>query len=54
MTLGMMTHGIIAVLLSSLSLMLSVVYAECRKQAHYGVCDYAECHYSGYYAERHF
>ncbi len=24
--------------------MLSVIYAECRKQAHYAKCRYAECH----------
>ncbi len=34
---------------SSVSFMLSVNYAECRKQAHY-----AECHYAEYrYAECH-
>jgi hypothetical protein len=26
--------------------MLSVIYAECRKQAHYVVCPHAECHYA--------
>jgi len=26
--------------------MLSVVYAEFRKQAHYGECHYAECRYA--------
>jgi hypothetical protein len=26
--------------------MLSVNYAECRKQAHYAECRYAECHYA--------
>jgi hypothetical protein len=25
--------------------MLSVNYAECRKQAHYAECRYDECHY---------
>ena len=27
--------------------MLSVNYAECRKQAHYAESRYAECHYAG-------
>jgi hypothetical protein len=26
--------------------MLSVAYAECRKQAHYAECHYAECRYA--------
>ncbi len=26
--------------------MLSVIYAECRKQAHYAECHYAECRYA--------
>jgi hypothetical protein len=26
--------------------MLSVIYAKCRKQAHYAECRYAECHYA--------
>ncbi len=26
--------------------MLSVIYAECRKQAHYAGCRYAECSYA--------
>jgi hypothetical protein len=26
--------------------MLSVIYAECRKQAHYAECRYAECRYA--------
>jgi hypothetical protein len=26
--------------------MLSVIYAECRKQAHYAECHYAECCYA--------
>jgi hypothetical protein len=25
--------------------MRSVIYTECRKQAHYAECRYAECHY---------
>jgi hypothetical protein len=32
--------------------MLSVVYAECRKQAQYAECQYAECRYAEcHYAE---
>ncbi len=32
--------------------MLSVLYAECHKQALNAVCDYAECHYAEcHYAE---
>jgi len=35
--------------------MLSVIYAEYRKQAHYGECHYGECHYAEcYYAECHY
>ncbi len=26
--------------------MLSVIYAECRKKAHYAECHYAECRYA--------
>jgi hypothetical protein len=26
--------------------MLSVIYAECRKQTHDAVCRYADCHYA--------
>ncbi len=26
--------------------MLSVIYAECRKQTHHAVCRYAECRYA--------
>ncbi len=39
--------------------MLIVIYAECRKQAHYAErhyaeCRYAECRKKAHYAERHF
>jgi hypothetical protein len=35
--------------------MLSVIYVECRKQAHYAECHYAECHYAEcHYAECHY
>jgi hypothetical protein len=27
-------------------IMLSFIYAECRKLAHFAVCHYAECHYA--------
>jgi hypothetical protein len=33
--------------------MLSVDYAECRKQTHYAECYNAECHY-GHYAKYHY
>jgi hypothetical protein len=28
------------------SFMLSVIYVECRKEAHYAECRYAECRYA--------
>ncbi len=32
--------------------MLNFIYADCRKQAHFAECLYAECHYAGFsYAE---
>jgi hypothetical protein len=35
--------------------MLSVVYAECRKQKHYAVCRYVECRYAEcHYAACHY
>jgi hypothetical protein len=35
--------------------MQSVIYAECRKQAHYAECHYAECYYAEcHYAECHY
>ncbi len=43
-TLSMMTLG--KMLLSWVSFMLSVNYAECRKQAHWAECCYAECRYT--------
>jgi hypothetical protein len=33
-------------LICRVSFVLSVIYAECRKQAHYAECRYAECHYA--------
>jgi hypothetical protein len=36
-------------------LMLSVIYAECHKYAHYAECHYAECCYAEcHYAECHY
>ncbi len=29
-----------------MSFMLSIIYAECREQAHYAQCLYAECRYA--------
>jgi hypothetical protein len=35
--------------------MLNVIYAECRKHAHYAECLYAVCHYTEcLYAECHY
>jgi hypothetical protein len=34
--------------------MLSVIYAECRKEAHYAQCHYAECRKEAHYAEGHY
>jgi hypothetical protein len=34
--------------------MLSVNYAECRKQARYAECHYAECRKQACYAECHY
>ncbi len=28
------------------TVVLSVIYAECREKVHYAVCHYAECHYA--------
>jgi hypothetical protein len=40
--------------LRCVSFVLSVAYAECRKQAHYAKCHYAECrHAECRYAECH-
>ncbi len=37
------------------SIMQSVMYAECRKLALYAECNYAECHYAEcHYAECHY
>ncbi len=41
-----MALSIQAVLLYWMSFMLSVVYAECRKQTHNADCHYGECRYS--------
>jgi hypothetical protein len=50
MTLSIMTLSIIAPIITtnnvtlSITVMLSVVNADCRKKAHYGKCCYDECH----------
>ncbi len=39
-----MTYGVVA--LEIVTLMLNVIYAECRKLAHCAQCRYAECRYA--------